>query len=557
MATYTTNLKDWGATGSEYPDGYNYEDDVPPVDLYDNFLTSNLITDVQHLIGLTNNRIEADKGGSGGEPTSPEDSHLYHDQGNDRLEVWDGSTSSWRGLLYSDGDTMSGSLDMGGFGVTGTGDITDDNGNTIYDLSAGHVPVGQIEQGSGSTLNADQVDGKDASELGSGVSDNGTEVVSPATDFNFGSNLDVADDGDGTVTITAQSSSDSHTAVSEGGAQMYGSVDDINFKGFLNLIDDGDGTVSLDPAHNHDSRYYTQSEADSNFDNFGSFTVTEGNGSETSTIGSGGNISIYGGTDISTEMDASDNLQVSMTGNYDNYSSWTIEEGDGEQTNIYSGNKLEIYGGTDINTEITSTGGESRLSVRHDNTTSQGDVNTSGSTIIDYVNLDGNGHVTGMGTRNIDTGVSDHANLSGVGANDHHAQNHDNSDHTTNYLPSSNYNPEADTHSPPSSTQSKTINHSESGINVDLKNRDGSSLFLMPPVFFDSVTVELVEDQYGNPAAIEITLTDGSNVSAGGDKTTTLHPNGYVKRMAANGNGDSVKIKDITWREASGHSHNI
>jgi hypothetical protein len=400
MATYTTNLKDWGATGSEYPDGYNYEDDVPPIDLYDNFLTSNLITDVQHLIGLTNDRIEADKGGSGGEPASPEDSHLYHDQGNDRLEVWDGSTSSWRGLLYSDGDTMSGSLDMGGFGVTGTGDITDDNGNTVYDLSAGHVPVGQIEQGSGSALNADQVDGKDASELGSGVSDNGTEVVSPATDFNFGSSLDVTDDGDGTVTIDAITSSDTHTAVSEDGTQMYGSVDDINFQGFLNLIDDGDGTVSLDPAHNHDSRYYTQSEADGNFDNFGSFTVTEGNGSETSTIGSGGNISIYGGTDIQTEMDASDNLQVSMTGNYDNYGHWSLEDDDNHNTDIYSGTDVRIDGGTDIDTNISSTGGYTEIDISHGNTTSQGDVTTGGSTVIDDIYIDGNGHVTNLNTQN-------------------------------------------------------------------------------------------------------------------------------------------------------------
>ncbi|MFC7131656.1 MULTISPECIES: hypothetical protein [Salinibaculum] len=57
-------------------------------------------------------------------------------------------------------------------------------------------------------------------------------------------------------------------------------------------------------------------------------------------------------------------------------------------------------------------------------------------------------------TVSVNEGQINHDNISGVSADDHHAQNHDNADHTTNYLPQSQYNPEADTHDPPAGTQS-------------------------------------------------------------------------------------------------------
>jgi len=63
------------------------------------------------------------------------------------------------------------------------------------------INAASIEQGPGSTLDADTVDGKDASELGSSVSDDGSVVVSSATDTNFGANINVTDDGDDTVTV--------------------------------------------------------------------------------------------------------------------------------------------------------------------------------------------------------------------------------------------------------------------------------------------------------------------------------------------------------------------
>lgn len=53
--SYSSNLKSWGATGSEYPDGYSYVEGEPPVDEYDNFIMHNLIEDVQHTINEVNN----------------------------------------------------------------------------------------------------------------------------------------------------------------------------------------------------------------------------------------------------------------------------------------------------------------------------------------------------------------------------------------------------------------------------------------------------------------------------------------------------------------------
>ncbi|AAO61371.1 minor virion protein VP1 [Halophage HF1] len=54
---YTSKLKEWGAVAeerSEFPDGYRYTKENPPVTHYDNFLVHNLIEDVQHLVDLTN-----------------------------------------------------------------------------------------------------------------------------------------------------------------------------------------------------------------------------------------------------------------------------------------------------------------------------------------------------------------------------------------------------------------------------------------------------------------------------------------------------------------------
>lgn len=136
MSNYKTNLKDWGASGAEYPDSYSYEADVPPVDVYDNFLTSNLINDIQHLIGLTNSRVETDYGST--KPSSPETAHLFHDTDTGRLNTWNSTSSRWETSLRRSGDSMNGQLDLNGNNlIDGTGRVNVagelDASNALYE----------------------------------------------------------------------------------------------------------------------------------------------------------------------------------------------------------------------------------------------------------------------------------------------------------------------------------------------------------------------------------------------------------------------------------------
>ncbi len=80
---------------------------------------------------------------------------------------------------------------------------TDGSGVTnVTDKRRTHqIPANSINQGSGSGLDADTVDGVEAVDLGSSISDDGTQVAATASDINFGAGLSVTDDGDGTVTV--------------------------------------------------------------------------------------------------------------------------------------------------------------------------------------------------------------------------------------------------------------------------------------------------------------------------------------------------------------------
>jgi hypothetical protein len=158
MASYTTALKDWGSGGQEYPDGYNYVEGEQPVDAWDNFVTSNLIDDIQHLITLTNARIESTYASS--RPGSPEDGELFYNTSSGQVEYYDGDSDTWRTFLMQDGSvSMSGVLNLGANDLENVGDIEDADGNTIYDFSAGHVLASAIDP----TVDADTVDGEDAS----------------------------------------------------------------------------------------------------------------------------------------------------------------------------------------------------------------------------------------------------------------------------------------------------------------------------------------------------------------------------------------------------------
>lgn len=78
------------------------------------------------------------------------------------------------------------------------------------------------------------------------VSDGGAAVMTQPTDIDFGTNLTVADDGDGTVTISAAGGSTSTThSVSDDGVQVLADPSDVDFGANLAVTDNGDGTVTV------------------------------------------------------------------------------------------------------------------------------------------------------------------------------------------------------------------------------------------------------------------------------------------------------------------------
>lgn len=131
MSNLTSNLKSWGSTGSAWPNGYAYAAGEQPVDQWDNYFNDNVVKEIQSLQSVVNDRIESDAGTA--QPSAPETPHLFFDTdaANDAFEVYTGST--WRRLLYADGDAMSGQLDMAGNAITDSsaGSLTLSDDTTI------------------------------------------------------------------------------------------------------------------------------------------------------------------------------------------------------------------------------------------------------------------------------------------------------------------------------------------------------------------------------------------------------------------------------------------
>lgn len=61
MATYSTNLTNWGSVGSAYPTNYNYLEGEQPVDEWDNFFNNEVANNIQTIMSaLTNDIIQTD-----------------------------------------------------------------------------------------------------------------------------------------------------------------------------------------------------------------------------------------------------------------------------------------------------------------------------------------------------------------------------------------------------------------------------------------------------------------------------------------------------------------
>ena len=77
----------------------------------------------------------------------------------------------------------------------------------------------------------------------------------------------------------------------------------------------------------------------------------------------------------------------------DNYSSWTIQDGDTTTYTITSGDTLQIASGGGITSNFTA---DDVLTISHNDTSSQASVNNSGRTYIQDITLDTYGHITGI-----------------------------------------------------------------------------------------------------------------------------------------------------------------
>ena len=93
--------------------------------------------------------------------------------------------------------------------------------------------------------------------------------------------------------------------------------------------------------------------------------------------------------------------------NTNQLTTFQLEDGDGTEVTISHGKEVKFVegGGIDINWTDTSTGSDGDpydLTFTHADTSSQGSVNNSNGTVIQDVTLDGYGHVTALGSVNLD-----------------------------------------------------------------------------------------------------------------------------------------------------------
>jgi hypothetical protein len=95
------------------------------------------------------------------------------------------------------------------FGSKTTDDLPEGSSNLYFTDERAQDAVGTaIEGANGVTVTYDDANDKitvDASTAGPSVSDDGNQIIPGATDINFSTGLEVADDGDGTVTVSSLS----------------------------------------------------------------------------------------------------------------------------------------------------------------------------------------------------------------------------------------------------------------------------------------------------------------------------------------------------------------
>lgn len=134
MASYSTSLISWGATGQAYPTGYSYVEGEQPVDAWDNFFNDNVFDDLTHLINLTNARL-ADESGT---EASAGGLRLQNSEWLAARNAADGGDVNLWQVNGSD-EIEAGAL------VRLNSDLLAAGGELVWDESAGHVPETSID----------------------------------------------------------------------------------------------------------------------------------------------------------------------------------------------------------------------------------------------------------------------------------------------------------------------------------------------------------------------------------------------------------------------------
>jgi hypothetical protein len=140
-------------------------------------------------------------------------------------------------------------FDTDGSGVTNVTDVR----------SFDQISADSIEQGAGSGLDADTVDGVEASELGGGnIANDGTVVTSSTDEIDFTTNITATDDGDGTTTVAVDDAFVSNTGDTVSGDLLFEddirilfgqdtdfSIQYVSASDELQIIDETNGVVKM------------------------------------------------------------------------------------------------------------------------------------------------------------------------------------------------------------------------------------------------------------------------------------------------------------------------
>lgn len=145
--------------------------------------------------------------------------------------------SKFNGLAQGQRNILDGTWTVSKADRAADADASTYKGNDIDTDGNGKVDVAENAD------NATALQGNSPSDLHVDVEDNGTVVLSGVPNINFGSNLSVTDDGDGTVSVTG--TAETYPSVSENGTQVEASSTDINFGSNLTAASDGDGTTTV------------------------------------------------------------------------------------------------------------------------------------------------------------------------------------------------------------------------------------------------------------------------------------------------------------------------